>query len=164
MAAPVKHSAAEYRAHKAVICIESRFFHKAFTGNFKEASDNIIELHHDPADHFESLLKYICTNNYDRELIEKLARNNATAMITEAIGIYIVTDKYQFDTVPDLTLQHVKAVPLGSKDQQKNATLLSAALQRHYSARSGTGTVMGNRFVAIILESQQDFTNSKAFD
>ena len=30
----------EYHAHKAVLCMESRYFLKAFTGNFKVSVEN----------------------------------------------------------------------------------------------------------------------------
>ncbi|KAJ4370205.1 hypothetical protein N0V86_008941 [Didymella sp. IMI 355093] len=59
----------EYYAHKAVLCMESRFFHKAFTGNFKEASENVISLRDDVPDHFELLLRYMYTDHYDTEEI-----------------------------------------------------------------------------------------------
>ncbi|KAF1359837.1 hypothetical protein EJ07DRAFT_42167, partial [Lizonia empirigonia] len=55
----------EYHAHKAVLCMESRYFLKAFTGNFKEATDNVITLYDDDPDQFEFLLKYIYTYQYD---------------------------------------------------------------------------------------------------
>ncbi|KAF2865175.1 hypothetical protein BDV95DRAFT_469311, partial [Massariosphaeria phaeospora] len=55
----------QYYGHKAILCKDSGFFMRAFTGSFKEATGNIIELHDDDADQFEIVLKFIYTDVYD---------------------------------------------------------------------------------------------------
>ncbi|KAH7067999.1 BTB/POZ protein, partial [Paraphoma chrysanthemicola] len=55
----------EYYAHKAILCKESEYFLKAFTGNFKEATESTMELHDDDPELFELALKFIYTEHYD---------------------------------------------------------------------------------------------------
>ncbi|KAF2029217.1 hypothetical protein EK21DRAFT_26386, partial [Setomelanomma holmii] len=55
----------EYFAHKAVLCGRSEWFMKAFTGPFKEATENVIAVHNDNPKYFEIMLKYIYTNKYE---------------------------------------------------------------------------------------------------
>ncbi|KAJ4409256.1 hypothetical protein N0V91_002612 [Didymella pomorum] len=88
--------AREYHAHNAVLCMESRCFVRAFTGNFKKTTENVIELHDDDPDHFEFLPKSIYHDEYDIEAVEKLAGTEAAnkeKRILVPIGIYAVADK-----------------------------------------------------------------------
>ncbi|KAF1962334.1 hypothetical protein CC80DRAFT_385177, partial [Byssothecium circinans] len=55
----------EYHAHKAILSQRSSYFMKAFTGNFKEATANTMELHDDDPDKFELMLKFIYDDDYD---------------------------------------------------------------------------------------------------
>ncbi|KAH6625363.1 hypothetical protein C7974DRAFT_280672, partial [Boeremia exigua] len=100
----------EYHAHKAILSADSSYFFRAFTDEFKasqpsgstllqlttaqEASQPVIEIHDDHPDHFEFLLKYIYTYEYDKAAIRKLAAGDAVNRVLIPIGIQAIADKY----------------------------------------------------------------------
>ncbi|KAF1965183.1 hypothetical protein BU23DRAFT_390900, partial [Bimuria novae-zelandiae CBS 107.79] len=55
----------EYHGHKAILARGSQFFSNAFTGNFKEATEDVIELHDDIPEYFEIVLNFLYTDQYD---------------------------------------------------------------------------------------------------
>ncbi|KAF2686966.1 hypothetical protein K458DRAFT_245924, partial [Lentithecium fluviatile CBS 122367] len=55
----------EYHARKAVLCMKPGFFMRAFTGNFKKATNSVMELHDDDPSHFEFALTFTYTEKYD---------------------------------------------------------------------------------------------------
>ncbi|KAF2269737.1 hypothetical protein CC78DRAFT_539669 [Lojkania enalia] len=60
--------AREYIAHRQILCGQSRFFKNAFTGNFKEATEPIVEFHDDDPNLFEVMLNFAYTATYDKRI------------------------------------------------------------------------------------------------
>jgi hypothetical protein len=68
---------------------------QAITFNIRqEACDSTVELHDDDPDYFELLLKFIHTNVYNKEAVNKLPAEDKTKRISVSIGLYAVADKY----------------------------------------------------------------------
>ncbi|KAF3009945.1 hypothetical protein E8E13_011118 [Curvularia kusanoi] len=84
----------EYHAHKAVLSSDSRYFHKAFTGNFREATEAEMTIHDDDPDHFEFFLKFIYTHAYDTAKITELANGDPIQRVTIPCEILALADKY----------------------------------------------------------------------
>ena len=53
-----------------------------------------MEIHEDDPNHFEFILKYIYTQNFDAAAINTLAAGDRVRRVTILLGIYLVADKY----------------------------------------------------------------------
>ncbi|KAF2867727.1 BTB/POZ protein, partial [Massariosphaeria phaeospora] len=100
----------EYYAHKAILCRESGFFMRAFTGSFKEASDAETELHDDEADYFEFLLKFIYTEKYDKDALAKMADRFKIEKVLVAIDINTIASKYDVRRLYEPAAEDVSAM------------------------------------------------------
>lgn len=60
-----------------------------------------MELHDDDPDHFEGVLKFIYTQDYDPATIP--SNSNALQKIQFMLGLYKVADKYNVFRLPELT-------------------------------------------------------------
>ncbi|KAK4232676.1 BTB/POZ protein, partial [Achaetomium macrosporum] len=59
----------ELKAHRAIVCSQSRFFDKAFSGGFSEAVTGVIDLPEDDPDVLERFLQFLYTGTYDDGVI-----------------------------------------------------------------------------------------------
>ncbi|KZM22069.1 uncharacterized protein EKO05_0007858 [Ascochyta rabiei] len=164
----------EYFAHRAVLCLESRYFLKMFKGSFKvrkykrkleryltliqEAGTQVIELHDDDPDHFEFLLKYIYTYQYDTDTIIKLAMDDPERRVTIPISVYAVADKYDVPRIYDPITADVR-----SQLNIDAFELLEAAISTHYASVASVGGPLGKLFASILLEGQRKFTDTPAY-
>ncbi|KAI4638712.1 hypothetical protein J4E93_009740 [Alternaria ventricosa] len=119
----------EYYAHKAVLCLESNYFLNAFTGNFKESSEGIMELHEDDPEHFEFLLKFMYTGAYNKDEIAKFAGDDKNKRVLVPIGVHAIADKYDVVKLYEPAAEDVKAVLV---DADKDKEMLITAIHAHY--------------------------------
>ena len=84
----------EYYAHKQILINQSEYFLKAFTGNFKEATENTMTLEDDDPIYFEMMLKFICTTSLHVPKTSTLTNDDPRKTVDLLLGIYKVADKY----------------------------------------------------------------------
>ncbi|XPS78973.1 hypothetical protein M3J09_010969 [Ascochyta lentis] len=137
----------EYRAHKAVLCMESGFFREAFTEDYREKDS--IKIKGDDNLHFELLLKYIYTNHYDTDEIAKLADKDSIERILIPMGICVVATKYMVPAIYEMTSEDVRM--LLSTQETDTYTLLRVAIAAHYVQGSKADTPMGKLIVSVIF-------------
>lgn len=110
--------------------------------------------------HFELLLKYIYTNNYDTAEIAQLAANDVKQRLLIPMGICVVADKYEVRTAYNHASNDVRALlmeDVGGPDFE----LIKTAVIEHYEDMSvDEGTAMGKLITSVILQGQRRFTSS----
>ncbi|TLD36088.1 Leptomycin B resistance protein pmd1 [Venturia nashicola] len=86
-----------FKAHKAVICPQSRFFYNACKKNtFKESETGNIDLSHDDVAAVEAMYRYFYGCDYD-----DLAKKNSNAMLLH-VRVYCLAHKYEIKTLETL--------------------------------------------------------------
>ncbi|KAJ8108593.1 hypothetical protein OPT61_g8068 [Boeremia exigua] len=148
----------EYHAHKAILSAESSYFLKAFTGNFKEASDAVMEVHDDDPDHFEILLKCLYTYDYDKAAVDKLAAGSVNKRVLVPIGVHALADKYD---VP--CIQKVIADDLRSHLSPGTLKKLKCAIGAHYKTMMVAGGPVGALLASVLLEGQRGFMHTPEY-
>ncbi|KAF2803436.1 uncharacterized protein BDZ99DRAFT_526784 [Mytilinidion resinicola] len=88
----------EFRIHKLVLCAQSKYFSKAFTGDWKESADGAIRLEGDDVSAVEAMPQFMYTVDYDAS---GSAKNSASPMVFN-VKVYSIADKYD---VPALKSQ-----------------------------------------------------------
>ncbi|KAF2123057.1 BTB/POZ protein [Lophiotrema nucula] len=126
----------EYHAHKAILCKGSDFFSKAFSGNFKEATDRVIELHDDILEHFEILLKHLYGISYVPS--DNIYGEYREECCITAIRLYTVADKYGVKDLVDIALRYVQ-----DNDFTFIDTECSKTIGAHYDTCGLPGCAMG---------------------
>ncbi|PGG95138.1 hypothetical protein AJ80_10017 [Polytolypa hystricis UAMH7299] len=99
-----------FAIHRCIVCLQSEYFKKALTGDFKEASSRIINLDDDPFI-VEKIVQYLYGANYDDDSSPSEGRNNIPSESGNDIAsgsrnpaeinaqVYIAADRY---AIPDL--------------------------------------------------------------
>jgi len=162
-----------------VLCLASKYFLNAFTGNFKvsqqslerrsvesssdlqEASEGIMELHEDDPEHFEFLLKFIYTGAYNKHDIAKLAGSGSNKRILVPIGMHAIADKYDVAKLYEPAAEDVKAVLM---EASKGQDILITAIRAHYSTEVNVDGAMGRLITSVVFEKHQDFVRTKDFE
>ncbi|KAJ4351246.1 uncharacterized protein N0V89_006585 [Didymosphaeria variabile] len=137
----------EYHAHKQILARGSKFFLNAFTGNFKEASGNVIEVHNDVPEHFEAALKFLYTQQYDSEAVAEQAFIQNAQRIRVPIGILVVADKYDIERLSGLIVDDVKIYLLTTT----RLPVLVAAIKEYYPNCPNAGSPMGIALTTVLL-------------
>ncbi|KAF2278772.1 uncharacterized protein EI97DRAFT_413599 [Westerdykella ornata] len=137
----------DYKLHKAILASQSKWFYNAFCGNFKEASDQVVEVHDDKPHHFEMLLKCI----YSRDYIPGKGYISHDAC-DDIIGTYIVADKYGCDDIikslPQALRQHIEWL---------SGYLVPGIVEDFYSHCGNTAkTEMGKVLAERVLSQRAD--------
>ncbi|KAI4938792.1 uncharacterized protein J4E92_000073 [Alternaria infectoria] len=151
----------EYYAHKAVLCLESDYFLNAFTGNFKEASEGIMELHEDDPEHFEFLLKFMYTGAYNKHEIAKLAGDDKIKRVLVPVGVHAIADKYDVAKLYEPAAEDVKAVLVEAAQDRE---MLITAIRAHYGTEVNVDGAMGRLITSVVLENHQDLLRTKDFE
>ncbi|KAF2821943.1 hypothetical protein CC86DRAFT_410338 [Ophiobolus disseminans] len=100
----------EYHGHKAIPCFQSVYFMRAFTGSFNEASEATMELHDDDPDHFECVLKFMVTLQYDPNVMKSTAAKDQKHEVVQYIlGVYRVADKYDVGRLLTPAAEHLQS-------------------------------------------------------
>ncbi|KAF1835599.1 hypothetical protein BDW02DRAFT_578695 [Decorospora gaudefroyi] len=152
--------AREYYAHKAVLCMGSGYFVNAFTGGFKEATENTMELHNDDPEIFEFILKFMYTGVYDEEEVDMLASgHDEDKRVTMPIRIYAVADKYDMPKICESAAKDMEAI-LNLADD----TLLSRVIEVHYKSVVTPNGIMGRFITNTVLDAHRFFTKTKGYE
>ncbi|KAL1798859.1 hypothetical protein ACET3X_002896 [Alternaria dauci] len=137
----------EYFAHKAILCAHSKWFLKAFTGNFKEASEHTIEVHDDDPQSFEYLLKFL----YTMEIV--IVPEDIVAGVTKDIdqdilaptSLYILADKYEIAPLLRRTVGMVAAALITHRKSlgaENTKTIVTAYYTHCLRAQSSMGSAI----------------------
>ncbi|KAF2452022.1 hypothetical protein P171DRAFT_16702 [Karstenula rhodostoma CBS 690.94] len=143
----------EYHAHTMILASGSRFFLNAFTGQFKEASENVIELHDDVPEHFEIVLKFLYTHRYDKDAIVKLADNNQDKRVLTPIGVHVIADKYDIELLSECMADDVGAI-LPTYTQWST---YKAVIQGFYGGCSRARSPVGTIIARTLIEHSTNF-------
>ncbi|KAF2123058.1 hypothetical protein BDV96DRAFT_639606 [Lophiotrema nucula] len=152
----------EYYAHKAVLCGQSEYFMQAFTGSFKEASENEMEFHEDDPDHFEFALKFIYTLEYDKDEIKRLTNNDPDKQLLIPIGIHAVADKYSITKLIAPASDHIKS-QLESLRHNYDQSSLFAIISAYYETCADADSQVGQALVDILLTRYSDTAKGETF-
>jgi len=85
-------------------------------------------------------------------------------MFAVLLDIHVIADKYVVTALRDHALKDIKDILTRGNYGQDIPACLSDAIEAYYGAATGLSSDLGDFLVAILLEQQQDFTNSDAFD
>lgn len=157
--------------------MNSKYFLRAFTGNFKvrnanyiykksilttciqEATSNVIELHDDKPDDFEALLRSIYTTDYDTDTVGNLVLADDASVALNLIGIYVVADKYD---VTRISAAVMKAIPPALHDATDEA--ITAAIKAYYDGTALVGSKIGTAIVQEVYTQHSKLMSSAGFE
>ncbi|KAF1939412.1 hypothetical protein EJ02DRAFT_457009 [Clathrospora elynae] len=146
----------EYYAHKAILCKESAFFLKAFTGKIREATEGVMKLHDDDPQHFEVLLKFIYSDKYDKDAITQLAADDKNKRVVIPIGVYAVADKYDVPKLYDPAAEDVETL-------LHDTDVIEGAIHAHYKDKNSFDGPIGRLITSAAL-GNGCFTNAVEFE
>jgi hypothetical protein len=166
----------EYFAHKAILCAQSSYFLKMFTGHFKvrpynlyhadysnvgqESTANDIELRDDQPDHFEFALRFIYTFECRlSDMNQGTRKDNELEQMKFLLGVYTIVDKYDITRLVGPVKTHFETILRACTDTK----ILSAVVKAHYNAKSEWGHVMGMLISSVLLDLRHQFTQSNSF-
>lgn len=157
--------------------MNSKYFLRAFTGDFKvrnanhiskkliltkyiqEATSNVIELHDDKPDDFEALLKSIYTTDYDTNTVGNLVLADDTSLALNLIGIYVVADKYD---VTRISAAVMKATPPALHEATDEA--ITAAIKAYYDGTALVGSKIGTAIAQEAYTQHSKLMSSAEFE
>ncbi|KAF2643831.1 hypothetical protein P280DRAFT_546719 [Massarina eburnea CBS 473.64] len=151
-----------YHAHKAILCKESTYFMKAFTGNFQEATDNTMELHDDDPDHFEFILKFIYTGCYDYEAVTQLANGDTIKRGLTPVQIYVIADKYDVRRLYEPAMKEIETIL--KAEPRYDYVMLKAVIEEYYNSHGGGGSPLGLLISKVLLGHNHSFTETPDFE
>lgn len=88
----------EFKIHKLILCTQSKYFSKAFNGDWKESADGAVRLEGDDVSAVEAMLQFMYTFDYDAS---GGAEHSSSPMVFN-VRVYSIADKYD---VPALKSQ-----------------------------------------------------------
>ncbi|KAL2377198.1 hypothetical protein RJZ90_006918 [Blastomyces dermatitidis] len=114
------YSSKNFAIHRCIVCLQSEFFNKALTGDFKEASTQIINLDDDPFI-VGKIVQYLYDANYDDDSSPSEGGNNIPSEGGNGIGsgsrnpaeintqVYIAADKYAIPNLKTLAITKLES-------------------------------------------------------
>ncbi|PSN66251.1 hypothetical protein BS50DRAFT_677495 [Corynespora cassiicola Philippines] len=144
-----------YQAHKAVLSLHSKFFMKAFMGNFKEASEREIKTFFGNPGSFEFALKFIYTQTYDCKQVKTLAGKDEVKRVLIPCEIYRIADYYGITNLKEhATNDLVQALKSSCfLDGKPNMSCIKEVLARTYAEEEyESGTYLGMKIVLEIMK------------
>ncbi|RMJ09221.1 hypothetical protein CDV36_011168 [Fusarium kuroshium] len=72
----------EFKAHRAIVCTQSKFFDRALSSNFKEAASRVVELPDDDPDVLERFLEFLYTGAYSDDVNQTWGKPSIAAMMS----------------------------------------------------------------------------------
>ncbi|KAF2475210.1 uncharacterized protein BDR25DRAFT_301007 [Lindgomyces ingoldianus] len=156
----------EYKAHRALLAIYSKWFLNAFIGPYKEAKTDAIEMHDDDPDAFRFVLKYMYTDHYDDEEIKEMIGYDPSNVFLPHIKIFIVADKYDIERLRSEAMKNLeKAVWNMDEGIELLLSNLVVGVEAYYGIGMDDGTQMGSRLASIIHRhpGMRKFTRSPIF-
>lgn len=121
-----------------------------------------MELHDDAPDYFEFVLKFIYTEEYDKEAIKKMAGDDKIRRVLVPIEAYAVADKYDVVRLFSHAAEDVRAVLLESSENDYK--VLKAAIQSHYRSSIRADGAMGKAIASVVLDHKRNFTKTDQFE
>ncbi|KAK5696857.1 hypothetical protein LTR97_008163 [Elasticomyces elasticus] len=98
----IKHGARSWAVHKSIVCSQSEFFIQACTGNFREATERIIDLSCDDFDAVNSMVHFLYKRRYEPP------KGSASKGVHHII-VYALADKYNIQYLKTLAAQSFKS-------------------------------------------------------
>lgn len=163
-----------YHAHKAILASGSRFFHKAFTCNFKvrvkqstddltlikgyqESSDNRMRVYDDIPEYFELALKFLYTNELDTEAIAGLgASGDPTKRVNLWMKIYHVAKKYDIRNLRSMVSDNIEVTLSTVSTIKATADIVKSC----YEEIEVPDTYLGRCIAGVVLEKRKRFLPS----
>ncbi|KAF2496366.1 hypothetical protein BU16DRAFT_509359 [Lophium mytilinum] len=89
-----------FKAHRVILCSQVRFFDKACSSGFKEATDGVIDLSHDDSDAVRAMLEFAYTASYP---CPKGATSERLRALHE-VAVYGIGHKYEIPSLQEHAL------------------------------------------------------------
>ncbi|KAH7380536.1 hypothetical protein DE146DRAFT_302566 [Phaeosphaeria sp. MPI-PUGE-AT-0046c] len=106
----------QYFAHKCVLDSSgSAWFQQLIRGNYINPRTNIIELHQDDPVHFELVLKWLYTREWDRDIEAKRGfwgESCPRSQAFVAVGVYALANKYNIPSLREYTFEKLLSNPV----------------------------------------------------
>jgi len=119
-----------------------------------------MELHEDDPEHFEFVLKFIYTLNYDVNAIETaVGKDEKHEIVQYILGVYRVADKYDIGRLLGPAAAHLHKV-LNTITEDST---LEFVVQHHYGSCSAPGHAAGNTIASTIIDTCRKFVRTQAF-
>lgn len=151
---------------------ESNYFHKAFTGSSRvstlvdtahnarlttkqEASASTMDIHDNDPAHFETLLKYMHTLEYDKDTIAVLANGDLIQELLVLANLCAIADKYDVSIILESIAQDVRLKLLAL--EKKDGKHLNKIVSSHYENTVETGGTLVSVIAAYVIESYTRF-------
>ncbi|QDS69511.1 hypothetical protein FKW77_007295 [Venturia effusa] len=151
----------QFKAHKAVICQQSRFFYNACKKNtfkvgqrargsaginlFQESENGVIDLSHDDPDAVEAMYRYFYTCDYS-----ELAKDSPNAMLLHA-RVYCLAHKYEIES---LKLTAVELFEDTAKVETISAETLTPIVKEIYDNTDDHDKLLRPAAVNIAIENR----------
>ncbi|KAF2123008.1 BTB/POZ protein [Lophiotrema nucula] len=140
----------EYYAHRQILAGQSSYFMRAFTGQFKEATEPTMELHDDDPELFEIMLKFVYTGIYNMNEINNIFHNDISKNVLVPVRLSILADKYDINGILPPAAEHalskLRALSMG------NFGSIKACIECLYGACVQPNTAIGQSIVAAMLK------------
>ncbi|CAG5161995.1 uncharacterized protein ALTATR162_LOCUS6138 [Alternaria atra] len=143
----------EYFAHKANLSAHSKWFLKAFTGNFKEATEHSVEVLDDDPRAFEYMLKFMYTNEIVLPPVQ--CPNHKTKIdrdILTPIRLYILADKYEIAPLLRHTSSQVAAA-MNTHSSLLKGEAVPTIVAAYYNCCTCARSVMGDAIASGLIKS-----------
>lgn len=170
----------EYYAHKAVLCMNSEYFIRAFTGEFmvrdadttskfdklklitcaQEAATNVMELHDDNPDDFKALPTSMYAN--ESGINDGLLDLDATDQVetfARLMGIYVVADKYAVARVSTAAVKYA----LGLIEQLSTRDLIPV-IKAYYNDNVEVDSMIGRAITEEVLYRDPEIMPTAKFE
>ena len=121
-----------------------------------------MEIHDDDPDDFEFVLKFIYTEDYDKDTIEKMSNGDKAKRMSIPLGIYAIADKYGikrlYAPAADDVLTTLESIPA-----HEIHDMLLVVVHTHYETILDANTPIGKMLVSFILDKGREIMTSDEF-
>lgn len=121
-----------------------------------------MEIHDDDPEHFEFVLKFMYTEQYDKSAIEKMSKGDEAKRMVIPIGIYTIADKYDITRLYSPAAEDVLTTLKSTPDNKSD--VLRTVIRTHYEVSARADMSMGNILASFVLKHRREFMKLKDFE
>ncbi|KAJ4409260.1 hypothetical protein N0V91_002616 [Didymella pomorum] len=120
-----------------------------------------MDIHDDDPAHFETLLKYMHTLEYDKDTIAVLANGDLIQELLVLANLCAIADKYDVSIILESIAQDVRLKLLAL--EKKDGKHLNKIVSSHYENTVETGGTLVSVIAAYVIESYTRFMADAKF-